>query len=47
MKKIISYSLWGNDPKYCVGAVKNALLRGKIYPNWISRFYVHKDVDQK
>lgn len=43
-KKIISFSLWGSDPKYCVGAIKNAELRKKIYPNWICRFYVHIDV---
>tara|TARA_R110000824_G_scaffold382230_1_gene575377 strand:+ start:100 stop:771 length:672 start_codon:yes stop_codon:yes gene_type:complete len=47
VKKIISYSLWGNDPKYCVGAVKNALLRGQIYPDWISRFYLHKNVPKQ
>lgn len=47
MKKIISFSLWGNDPKYCVGAIKNATLRNEIYPNWICRFYVHKDVSKE
>jgi len=47
MKKVISYSLWGDDPKYCIGAVKNALLREEIYPNWISRFYIHEDVSSK
>lgn len=47
MKKLISFCLWGDNPKYCVGAVKNAMLRKEIYPDWISRFYVHKDVPQK
>lgn len=47
MKKIISYSLWGNNPKYCIGAIKNAQMRKIFYPNWISRFYVHEDVNQK
>lgn len=47
MKKIISYSLWGNNPKYCVGAVKNAQSFKKFYPDWVARFYVHKDVDQE
>jgi len=46
-KKIISFSLWGSDPKYCVGAIKNAELRKKIYPNWICRFYVHIDVPRE
>lgn len=44
MKKIISYCLWGNDPKYCIGAIKNAEQREEFYPDWISRFYIHKDV---
>ena len=47
MKKIISFSLWGDNPKYCVGAIKNAELRDKIYPDWICRFYVHEDVPKK
>jgi hypothetical protein len=45
--KIISFSLWGNNLKYCIGAIRNAELTSTIYPNWISRFYIHKDVDQK
>lgn len=44
MKKIISFSLWGNNPKYCVGAIRNSELRQKYYPDWVCRFYVHKDV---
>lgn len=33
-EKIISFSLWGKDPKYCVGAVRNAELAAHIYPDW-------------
>lgn len=44
MKKIISFSLWGDNPKYCIGAIKNAKMRKEIYPDWICRFYIHKDV---
>lgn len=40
MKKVISFSLWGEDPKYCVGAVKNAELAAIHYPGWECRFYV-------
>lgn len=40
--KIIAFSLWGDNPKYCVGALKNAELAEKIYPEWICRFYVGK-----
>ena len=38
--KLIAFSLWGNDPKYCVGAIKNASLGSSIYPDWKCRFYV-------
>jgi len=44
MKKIISFSLWGDDPKYCIGAIKNAKLTNQIYPGWTSRFYCGKSV---
>lgn len=40
MKKVISYSLWGNCPKYTVGAIRNAEGAQKIYPGWECRFYV-------
>lgn len=44
MKKIISFSLWGDNPKYCVGAIKNAVLKKQYYPDWICRFYVNENV---
>lgn len=40
MKKLISYSLWGNNPKYTVGAIKNATTALDYYPDWVCRFYV-------
>lgn len=42
-KRIIAFSLWGQDPKYTVGALKNAKLAPIIYPGWICRFYVAAD----
>jgi hypothetical protein len=39
MKKIISFSLWGLNPVYNVGAVKNAELAKIIYPDWVCRYY--------
>lgn len=39
-KKIISFSLWGTNLKYLIGAIKNAELAKKIYPSWVCRFYV-------
>ena len=44
-KKIISMSLWGDTPMYTVGAIRNAEMNPKIFgPDWISRFYIGKDV---
>ncbi len=43
-KKIISFSLWGDNPKYYIGAIKNAELAKTIFPNWICRFYVGKSI---
>ena len=42
MKKIISFCLWGENPRYTIGALKNAELAKKIYPDWICRYYVGK-----
>ena len=44
MKKIISFCLWGNNPKYTKGAIKNANLCNDIYTGWISRFYCSNSV---
>lgn len=46
MKKIIAFSLWGNNPKYTVGAVRNAELTPSIYPGWTARFYCGTSVPQ-
>jgi len=43
MKKVISYSLWGNNPTYTIGAIKNAELASHFYPDFECWFYVHKD----
>lgn len=45
MKKIISYSLWGRNPKYTIGAIRNAELAKIVYPDWNCRFYIGSDVD--
>lgn len=44
MTKVISFSLWGNNPKYTIGAIRNAELAPEIYPGWTCRFYVGEDV---
>jgi protein O-GlcNAc transferase len=40
MKKVMAFSLWGQDPKYTVGAVRNAEQLQEFYPGWIGKFYV-------
>jgi len=42
--KVISFSLWGKDPKYTIGAVRNLELAKEFYPDWTCRFYIAKDV---
>ena len=42
--KLITFSLWGQDPKYLIGAIRNAELASTVYPDWICRFYVGKSV---
>ena len=43
MKKIITFSLWGNNPTYNIGAIKNAELAKYAYPDFECWFYIHKD----
>jgi hypothetical protein len=43
-KKIVAFCVWGTDPKYTVGALRNAELIKDIYPGWVARFYVGTSV---
>lgn len=47
IKKVISFSLWGNDPKYLIGAKENIKLQPQIYPGWVCRFYVDDQVPEE
>ena len=42
-KKIISFSLYGEDIKYALGAIRNIEFAKKHYPDWICRFYCSED----
>jgi len=44
---IVSFSLWGKKPKYCVGAVKNSESCKDFYPGWDCIFYISNDVPEK
>ena len=43
MKKLICFSLWGNNYRYTGGALQNTDLAKTYYPDWICRFYVGED----
>lgn len=45
--KVISFSLWGRDETYTIGAIKNAELALTVYPEWRCRFYVGASVPSK
>lgn len=36
----IAYSLYGRNPKYCIGAIKNVQLAARFYPGWKVFLYV-------
>ncbi|NNE90184.1 MAG: hypothetical protein HKN23_00910 [Verrucomicrobiales bacterium] len=41
---VISFSLFGDKPRYLRGALRNAELAPDLYPGWICRFYVDDTV---
>lgn len=45
-QNIISFSLWGNNPRYLEGALRNATLAPDIYPGWRCRFYCDDTVPE-
>lgn len=47
MKRIISFSLWGSNAGYCVGAVDNVKRARTVYPGWVCRFYVDPIVPRR
>jgi len=44
LKNIISFSLWGDNTTYTIGAIENIRLSKKLYPGWICRFYCDNSV---
>lgn len=43
MKKVISFSLWGDLTRYTHGAILNVKLALKYYPDWECWIYINKD----
>ena len=46
MRRIICYSLWGDNPQYWQGMLRNLELTPKIYPGWDVVIYAHHDVPE-
>ena len=44
--RVISFSLWGAEPKYVTGALRNAALAPSVYPGWRCRFYAGQTVPE-
>lgn len=42
--KYVSFSLWGNNPLYNIGAIRNSELIKTIYPDWKMVVYYDKSV---
>lgn len=42
MVKVITFSLWGKEKRYLIGAIKNAELALNFYPDFEYWFYIHK-----
>jgi len=40
--RVISFSLYGNNPKYTIGAIRNSELKETYFPGWEMRVY-HND----
>ena len=47
MKKILSFSLWGDNPTYNIGAIKNAEQAKTLYPEFECWFYIHESVPKE
>jgi protein O-GlcNAc transferase len=41
MKRILTFSLWGDNPTYNIGAIRNAQLAQTYYPDFECWFYIH------
>lgn len=46
-RDVVSFSIWGADPRYLRGALRNALLIPELYPGWQARFYLDESVPQE
>ena len=47
MKRVLTFSLWGNNETYTIGAIKNAEIALHMYPEFECWFYIHKETVHK
>lgn len=40
----VSFSIWGSNPRYLRGGLRNALLIPELFPGWLARFYLDDSV---
>jgi hypothetical protein len=45
-KRVISFGLYGTNPKYTTGAIRNVETAKIYFPGWVCRFYVTSDVPE-
>lgn len=45
-RPVIAFSLWGANPRYLRGALRNALLMPDLYPGWVMRLYADETVPE-
>ena len=46
-KRVVSYGLYGSNPKYATGAIRNSELVHVYFPGWVTRFYCDGSVPKK
>jgi tetratricopeptide (TPR) repeat protein len=44
---VIAFSLWGANPRYLRGLLRNLLLIPELYPSWTARVYLDRSVPQE
>lgn len=47
MVNYISFSLFGTNPKYINGAIRNSELRHKFFPNWTPIYYIGNSISSE
>ncbi len=47
MKKVIAFSLWGKNPIYNIGILKNVELATKYYPDWKIKVFFDNTIDDR